>query len=321
MLVSITCVEDLKARARFKECLDFGEGSGRELLDIIADYSFDNTKKIQCGIQGCRTPHMRGFLALTTDGLETNIGNICGKKHLGESFQVKRASFRKKQADQRNLSLVVDLKQKLNLLKPVLHDLLARSVRVARLKIQLNQTSPELVKNIIGRAKTGKQVIEKTVPMTTPEARRQYSREVGPDRNGKIEPFEDWIARRNPTKTVIAASLSGLLFWQYDLHKMFRQEVLSKAHELDGLDEAALIELSANSHQKFARWGQGLDKKIGDVEQVVKSGEEFFQLKNIESLQFIEPELDRLSRPKVKIAIAAIHRVLAEEDNGLPYKN
>lgn len=320
MLVSITCVEDLKARASFRECLDFGESTGRELLDIIADYSFANTKMIQCGIQGCRTPHMRGFLALTTDGLETNIGNICGKKHLGESFKVKRATFRKKQADQRNLSLVTDLKKKLGSLKPVLEDLLTRSVRVARLKMQLNQSSPELVKNIVCRAKTGKLVIEKTVPMTTSEARRQYSREVEPDKNEKIEPFANWIARRNPTKIVKAASLAGLLFWQYDLHKMFRQEILSTSNELDGFDEEDLIQLSASLHQKFARWGQGLDKKIGDVEQVVKSGEEFFQLENVESLQFIEPELDRLSRPKVKVAISAIRRSLAEEDNGLPFR-
>lgn len=318
MMVTITCVEDLQARASFRECLDFGEEAGRELLDIIADYSFANTKMIPCGIQGCRTPHMRGFLALTTDGLETNIGNICGKKHLGELFKIKRANFRKKQTDQRNLIIVTDLKKKLGVLKPVFEDLLTRSVRVSRLKMQLNQASPELVKNIVGRAKTGKSVIEKAVPMTASEAKRQYSREVAPDKNNKIEPFESWVARRNPTKVVSVASLTGLLFWQYDLHKMFRQELLSTASELDALDEESLIQLSASSHQKFARWGQGLDKKVGDVEQVVKGGEDFFQLENIECLQFIEPEIDRLSRPKVKIAIAALRASLAAEHGGLP---
>ncbi|HDS1708403.1 hypothetical protein [Pseudomonas putida] len=303
MTALITCVDELKARLQYRESLDFGEDSGRELLDILGEYSFPDTKMIQCGIKGCRTPHMHGYLVLTTDGLETNVGNVCGKKHLGDNFNEKRAGFKRKQTETRNLYVISELKKKISLMRSVLDDLLSRSTYIVKLKMVLNQESSELVKHIVERAKLAKPAVEKAVPMTPAEAKRQYSLEVDEDDNGKAEPFEKWFARRAPMKTVLVANLKGLLFWRFDLHQVFRQDILNFVSALDKLSEEDLAMLTAPQQRKFSKWGQSLDRKVSDVTEIVRAGEEFFTFGNVENLRHLESYLDYNSRPKVRVAL------------------
>ncbi|KTC22481.1 hypothetical protein AO392_18735 [Pseudomonas putida] len=310
MSTLITSAEDLKERENYREFLDFGENSGRELLDILGDYAFPDTKMIQCGIQGCRTPHMRGFLVLTTDGLETNIGNVCGKKHLGESFKVKKAIFFQKQNEIRNVSLILDLKEKIELIRPKLEDLHVRANTVVKLKMICNKAHVQLARLIVERAKLDKPALTKPVPMSKAEAKGLHFHEAKEDERGEVEPFEKWFDRRRPTKVVQVASLEGLLFWRFDLHQIFRQDVLNKVSELNRLDDQSLSESSSLFKREFARWGQGLDHKLATIEEVVKAGERFFALVNIESLILLEPELDKSSRPLLRYALESIKKTI-----------
>lgn len=310
MSTLINSVEDLKGRENYREFLDFGEGSGRELLDILGDYSFPDTKMIRCGIQGCRTPHMRGFLVLTTDGLETNIGNVCGKKHLGESFKVKKAIFVQRQTEKRNLSLITDLKEKVSEIRPLLDDLHSRANVVVKLKIVSNKAHPQLVRLIIERAKLGKPALTSAVPMTRAEAERLHFHEATEDKKGKIEPFEQWFSRRRPSKLVQVASLEGLLFWKFDLHQMLRQEILNVISDLDKHDVQSLSDLSASSQRNFARWGAGLDRKILEVQEVIEAGERFFTIENIDCLAYFEPDLDKSSRQMLRHALESIKKAV-----------
>jgi hypothetical protein len=45
------------------------------------------------GLSDCRTAHRDGFLVETTDGLETNVGHVCGKKAFPD-FDLKRAEYK-----------------------------------------------------------------------------------------------------------------------------------------------------------------------------------------------------------------------------------
>lgn len=321
MTTLITCVNELKARPQYRESLDFGENSGRELLDILGEYSFPDTKIIQCGIQGCRTPHMHGYLVLTTDGLETNVGNVCGKKHLGDNFSVKRAGFKREQSKLRNLYVISELKKKVSLIRPLLDELLSRSTYIVKLKMMLNQESSELVKHITERAKLAKPVVERAVPMTISEAKRQYSLEVDADENGNAERFERWFARRAPKKVVRAATLKGLLFWRFDLHQVFRQDVLNFVSALDKFGDEDLAMLTAPQQRKFAKWGQSLDRKISDVTDIVRAGEEFFTLENVDSLRHLEPDLDNNSRYKVRIALDKLKSAIKPVRTSLDYSS
>lgn len=71
--------EEITSRPRYAAPLDHTEHALRE---VLTDYHF--AKEIPCGLKSCRQPHMHGFLVLTEDGAETNIGQRCGKTHFGE---------------------------------------------------------------------------------------------------------------------------------------------------------------------------------------------------------------------------------------------
>lgn len=302
MAISVSTVEELRERPLYRESLNFGDGS-RQLLDILGEYSFPETKMIPCGIQGCRTPHMKGFLVVTSDGLETNIGNVCGKKHLGVNFQEKRTAFRRKQFEIRNVQQVVEVKQLLGTLQPILDNLELRSGRVARLKILINKSHPQLVRLISARAKLSQVSLFKTVLMDEPEARRKYTHEVESDSKGKVEAFESWFARLRPTKSVAAGTLIGLTFWKYDLNKFLRQDILNVANELNALAGAAIEGLSSLKLREYAKWAQTLERRTHEVSLVVQEGEAFFSSENIDSLRLLEPELDRSSRSEVQGAL------------------
>lgn len=298
MAISVKTVEELRERPLYRESLSFGDGT-RELLDILGDYSFPELNKIPCGIQECRTPHMKGFLVITTDGLETNIGNVCGKKHLGVNFQVKRTAFRQKQVEIRNVEQIVEVKQQLERLQPSLDNLELRSGRIVRLKIFLNKAHPQLTRLIISRAKLAKANLFKTVLMEEPEARREYLHDVEPDSKGNLEPFENWFARRRPTKSAPAGFLVGLNFWKRDLHQLFRQDILNTAAELHNLDSTMIAELPLSELRRYGKWAQTLENRISDVNLVVEEGEAFFGSDNIEALRLLESDLDRSTRREV----------------------
>lgn len=299
MAISVKTVEELRERPLYRESLKFGDGA-RELLDILGEYTFPEAQMIPCGIQGCRTPHMKGFLVVTTDGLETNIGNVCGKKHLGVNFQEKRTAFRQKQSEVRNVEQIVEVKQQLDRLQLSLADLEKRSGRLARLKIFLNKAHPQLARLISGRAKLAQVNLFKTVLLTESEALRQYSHEVEPDSKGNLESFEHWFARRRPTKSVGAGVLVGLSFWKHDLHQLLRQNILNTVKELICLDDASVAKLPSSALRQYAKWSQTLEQRLHEVSLVVLEGEAFFSDGNIEALRLLEPDLDRTSRQEVK---------------------
>ncbi len=80
--VTIEDWSDVLDRPRFIGELDPTE---KKLADVIGCYIFPDS--IRCGLSNCHTPHRRGFLVVTEDGLETNIGKNCGETHFGIDFK------------------------------------------------------------------------------------------------------------------------------------------------------------------------------------------------------------------------------------------
>lgn len=71
--------EDFRRRARFREHV---EVKGRYLAGYIGDYDFPKSQWLNCGLT-CKRLHGAGFVVLLDNGIETNIGNCCGKSHFG----------------------------------------------------------------------------------------------------------------------------------------------------------------------------------------------------------------------------------------------
>ncbi|HEX6706091.1 MAG TPA: hypothetical protein VF169_15120 [Albitalea sp.] len=80
--------EEMAARPAFQPVLSQKQ---HQLKQVLSHYDFQ--KMCQCGLSDCRTAHRDGFLVQTTDGLETNVGHVCGKKAFPD-FDVKRAQYK-----------------------------------------------------------------------------------------------------------------------------------------------------------------------------------------------------------------------------------
>jgi hypothetical protein len=62
-----------------------------ELDSIIGRYALAD--KIRCGLSNCHTPHGRGYIVATKEGLSTNIGKDCGKTYFGVDFETLSKQF------------------------------------------------------------------------------------------------------------------------------------------------------------------------------------------------------------------------------------
>lgn len=107
-LVRIESWEDIEARPGFTPLLD---PKTIKLKDVLARYIFNFD--IPCGLTNCRTPHKRGFLVVATDGRETNLGRVCGKREFGADFQALSKIFVAAERAQRNREFLWEVKNRL----------------------------------------------------------------------------------------------------------------------------------------------------------------------------------------------------------------
>jgi hypothetical protein len=87
--ITVEDFSDLEARSRFVSQLN---PQNKELEDVIGFYILK--EMIPCGLTTCRTKHKNGYVAVTKDGIETNIGKDCGKTHFGLDFDIKKRAMK-----------------------------------------------------------------------------------------------------------------------------------------------------------------------------------------------------------------------------------
>lgn len=81
-LINVEDWDDIRSRPGFSINLNPGQ---HMLESIIGRYIFKD--KIRCGLSNCHTPHAKGYIVVTKDGQETNIGKDCGKTYFGVDFE------------------------------------------------------------------------------------------------------------------------------------------------------------------------------------------------------------------------------------------
>lgn len=78
--------------------------------EIIGYYKFK--EEIHCGLTGCNQPHQMGYIVKTSRGIETNIGNKCGKNEFGVEFGENVLSFNKFMEIETNREIICTAKDK-----------------------------------------------------------------------------------------------------------------------------------------------------------------------------------------------------------------
>jgi len=96
-LIRVESWEDIASRPGFVVDMNPSE---HKLHAIIGRYIFKD--RIRCGLSNCHTPHAKGYIVVTTDGYETNIGKDCGKREFGVDFDTLSRQFDRDIADAEN---------------------------------------------------------------------------------------------------------------------------------------------------------------------------------------------------------------------------
>lgn len=99
--------EEITSRPSFSNKISKSE---HKLSEIIGFYQFKD--KIHCGLKGCNQPHQKGYIVRTDDGIETNIGNICGADEFGVEFKELTEQFDNFMKLETNKMIVSEAKQK-----------------------------------------------------------------------------------------------------------------------------------------------------------------------------------------------------------------
>jgi hypothetical protein len=87
-LVTVDSWDSIVTRPGFSGSLD---PAAHKLEAIIGRYTFRDY--VPCGLSNCHTPHGKGYIVVTKDGQETNIGKDCGRNYFGVDFETLSAKF------------------------------------------------------------------------------------------------------------------------------------------------------------------------------------------------------------------------------------
>jgi hypothetical protein len=98
--------EEMSERAAFRAPIDPHQ---HKLTDVLTEYSFN--RLVPCGLSSCRTDHRYGFLVRTASGVETNIGNVCGRIYFGDDFVTAQSVHRRQVARRDALRTIAALRQ------------------------------------------------------------------------------------------------------------------------------------------------------------------------------------------------------------------
>lgn len=261
LLVTLKSPEDLLLRPLYHSQLN---PEHSKLAEVLAPYHFD--KPYPCGLSSCRTPHQSGYLVVTEDEKETNIGGICGRRIFGEDFSIK-ANLQEKR---------FRLKHQLDTLQRVRNqrdELLQRigALFNADIGVKWAEASRRAFKDAVGhdiykklqeKARRNESGVEHVRSSTQEE--RERHRAANP--TGKPLQFV----------TEKLGDLIGLDFLNHYPEKLLT-DIKDKVYGLETLDAKAL---SPKARKEWVDWATGIERRLEEIERILTDAVRFFAQSN-----------------------------------------
>lgn len=280
LLVTVNSHEDLILRPQYEPQIDLKHS---KLAEVLAPYHF--AEPYPCGLSTCRTPHQSGFLVVTVDGKETNVGGICGRKIFGDEFAIK-ADLQDRRAQ---------LKRQLEKLQNVRD---SKVVLLGRIAAQLNR--PMGVKWAESTFRDFKAAVGQAVFKVLREKARRNESVVELTREANKEE-RDRHRIANPSAKPLqfvsekVGDLTGLDFLNFDPVRTLT-ELKDKLHSLDAIDPKAL---SPRVRKEWVDWTNNIERTFESIEDVLTAALRFFtseNLKIISALGSTPQEQSRLTK-------------------------
>lgn len=274
-VLSITSWEDIFGRSAYASDVD---GTKTELLDVIAPYRGLQPAK-PCGLTNCHTPHNNGYLIVTADNRETNIGADCGKKHFPE-FAAQTRKIERILKEQNLRAIVQGAQSRADATRAVIASLRTEehgAEWVTRCLLGLRQAvvnvDPQLWHVLKRRANTGDTVVNEVRERSKKEVREMVAANLGRAEELRFE--------SKPT-----GRLSGL-------------EVLSNRLDLNanlvkGAEASLQTVVAIDARRSGGKALQTAAKSVGEIDsslalvrEAIASGRLFFTDANLALVAFI----------------------------------
>ena len=262
---------DITERVGFSGDLD----PAKHTLDsIIGRYAF--AEKVPCGLSNCHTPHNRGYIVVTKEGRETNIGKDCGKTYFGVDFQTLSNKFDR------------DITEKENREK-----LWAFFFRMDEVTAQVNAMRSEergadwvfkqgeALQNI--RNVPSKVVRRIAVMVKARDPRITHEREATEAEVAQLEAAQGRRLKRPHYITELLGELLGLevFYPENNLRTLLIENVSA---ELKALADTNIDALSYEKLSKWSRWLGSLDANLDRAAQAVRTGRALLTRANLQPL-------------------------------------
>lgn len=233
---------EIQNRENYRPKLDLQD---QQLSDVFGYYE-DLPEEIPCGKASCRAGHKKGFLVITEDGLETNLGHVCGTNVFGIAFEnlaidlEKKANFHRyltalKEA-KKNIFIHYQSKAKLESSKPSLEWVAHKILDLKDPKV-VGRAACQALKRMAGSG-NGKVVLPRKKTKEEMELLNVMSQKVS-----EIEDEDMESAKPQFTDEVIGVVRNPeCLLNDYDIALIFERDIRLVLEELNNCDPDTIPE-------------------------------------------------------------------------------
>jgi len=265
--VDIQCWEDIIERPGFQQKLNPKEV---KLKRIIGQYSIN--PKQPCGLKNCGTKHNRGYLVEAEDGLETNIGNVCGGKYFGVEFKELQNVFKMDSNAQRYREEIIEKQNQIHAIENTIKSLREGDYKADwcydGVHSHMTRLFPEFLSDrLISRAKRNNGIVTKEVALSNEE--RELSSQAG-----------DKSAYRTEQLFVIYGVAAAVSY------KKIRNILATFfGGELDTFKNLDVETLDYNSLKTWHNWKNRIDHQLNKLREIIDDCNRFLAKSNIEMIR------------------------------------
>jgi hypothetical protein len=269
-IVTVENWGDIVSRPGFTGSLN---PSAHELESIIGRYAFRDY--IPCGLSNCHTPHGKGYIVVTKDGRETNIGKDCGKKYFGVDFETLSSQFDRAVTEKENREKVWNFFFRIDEVQDQVKNLRGGDRGadwVYKTSTPLTSAGKDVpsavVRRISAMVKTGETILT-------------VEREANEDEIKAQERQTQRSVKRPFYVSVPVAEVAGLdaLYAENNLKELL---VIKVAEPLKDLERLDIDSLDFNALKSWARWIGEVEGNLDRAAAAIEKGRRLLTRANLE---------------------------------------
>lgn len=272
-LIRVESWDDIESRPGFVADMNPVE---HRLDTIIGRYIFRD--RIHCGLSNCHTPHAKGYIVVTTDGYETNIGKDCGKREFGVDFDTLSRQFDRDITEAENRERLWSFSFTLEQYEECVADLRKRpfgadwAYKRSRSLVSVGREIPDsLVRRLHSMIKTRTAAITRARVATEEEAEEKEAA------TGRTIPRPAYVEES-------VGQLDGLaaLYPENDIRELL---IIDIETNLRMFREKEIDSMTFSELKKWVKWVDSIDSTLEKAEWSIAQARNLLRPENLRQLQ------------------------------------